>query len=366
MSLLLVEGYRGIATADSDDRFVFSNSSSKDATIATASPRWASGGYVASGLQAGEMLRLYSLTWPLYIECGMKRVAGHVSRAPILGLYGWQGPNYGVDSAASFGYLSIFPNGAIALHKKTGANTNTVVAISTKHLKCDVWVFLQVKWNIDSRANLAHGQVEVYVDDQLWITYDDDLVHNTLQGDYLYDPLDYTFLQLLGANDVASTSTGNPLFTDIVVCDSSGTAHIGFQGHVEVETVRPDGAGNYSNFTPSAGSNYQNVDETTPDGDTTYNHSSTTDHRDSYTMSALARAAGTVKAVMFNMVAKTPEAGIHNANFFIREAGADMDDSDLPIAQDYKHRRTGNFVEGISGPWTITLVNALELGVRRR
>jgi len=44
-----------------------------------------------------------------------------------------------------------------------------------------------------------------------------------------------------------------------------------------------DAAGTNSDWTPSAGSNHENVDEVGPDGDTTYNSSGTTTDKDSLT-----------------------------------------------------------------------------------
>ena len=87
---------------------------------------------------------------------------------------------------------------------------------------------------------------------------------------------------------------------DLYVCDSSGATCNDFLGPVRVLQLLPNAAGDDTDFTPSTGSNYQNVDESpTPDGDTTYNASATSGHRDLYNLSALTAqmAAGTVYGV---------------------------------------------------------------------
>jgi len=63
-----------------------------------------------------------------------------------------------------------------------------------------------------------------------------------------------------------------------------------FRGPMEIWYQEADSAGTESGFTPSAGSNHQNVDEIGPDGDTTYN-SSTTLQTDSLTTSKALDAA---------------------------------------------------------------------------
>jgi hypothetical protein len=59
-------------------------------------------------------------------------------------------------------------------------------------------------------------------------------------------------------------------------------------GDTGVYYLQTDAAGTDADFTPSAGSNYQNVDEVGPDEDTTYNESDgTAGHRDSFNCEAI-------------------------------------------------------------------------------
>lgn len=88
-------------------------------------------------------------------------------------------------------------------------------------------------------------------------------------------------------------------FSDIVIWDDSGTdfAPTSLDPH-NIRTVSPDGAGASTQFTPSAGSNFQCVDDTgAEDGDSTRVVSATNTHLDLYTYAAIPSEFLEVKAV---------------------------------------------------------------------
>lgn len=91
-------------------------------------------------------------------------------------------------------------------------------------------------------------------------------------------------------------------FDNLVVWDDTGTVNNDWLGEVRVETLRPTGVGANSDFTPSAGANWQNVDETTEDGDTTYNSSTTLGHKDRFTCTPLSSTALNVFAVQSSTI----------------------------------------------------------------
>lgn len=98
-----------------------------------------------------------------------------------------------------------------------------------------------------------------------------------------------TYTQLRISTSVAANVSQFIWLDDIVVWDDSGSDFTGALPNRihRIDTLRPDGAGAAADFTPSAGSNFQNVDEAELDGDTTYNESATTGHIDSLTYDAL-------------------------------------------------------------------------------
>jgi hypothetical protein len=93
-------------------------------------------------------------------------------------------------------------------------------------------------------------------------------------------------------------------FDDIYVGDTSGA--FDFLGDVTIETIFPNADNGTPDFTRSAGANnYENVDETNPDADTTYNESNTSAHRDTFDFPAIsALSADTVHAAAVTIMAK--------------------------------------------------------------
>lgn len=74
---------------------------------------------------------------------------------------------------------------------------------------------------------------------------------------------------------------------DVYICDDSGSQCNDFLGDIIIELLRPTSAGNYSQWTPNAGSNYDRVDDTTRDEDTTYNESDTEGEIDTFNVTTL-------------------------------------------------------------------------------
>jgi hypothetical protein len=87
-------------------------------------------------------------------------------------------------------------------------------------------------------------------------------------------------------------------YDDLYFLDGSGSANNDFLGNRKVIALNPDGAGDDSDWTPSAGSNYQNVDDGgLTDDDTTYNETSTDTHQDLYTYDDLPGDAASVDGI---------------------------------------------------------------------
>lgn len=102
------------------------------------------------------------------------------------------------------------------------------------------------------------------------------------------------------------------------LCDNAGSApQNDFLGDCRCDIIRPNGAGNQSDFTPLAGSNYENVDEITPDDDTTYNSSGTVNDQDSYALPSL-DSVGTIYGTKNSICIKKDDAGTKNAKILTR------------------------------------------------
>jgi hypothetical protein len=95
---------------------------------------------------------------------------------------------------------------------------------------------------------------------------------------------------------------------DIYINDVSGGVDDGFWGSTYMFSRTSDGEGDTQDWTPSTGTdNSANVDDSPPDGDSTYNSSSTVNHKDLLTTEALGYT-GTIKGISLEVYARRVEA----------------------------------------------------------
>lgn len=94
---------------------------------------------------------------------------------------------------------------------------------------------------------------------------------------------------------------------DLYVADGNPAGHVGFLGEIAVVTKYPNGAGAHTDWTPSAGSNYQCVDETPQNNDTDYVASGTPNQIDTYKYPTMVDAQ--VLAVAPTLIARKDDAG---------------------------------------------------------
>jgi len=154
-------------------------------------------------------------------------------------------------------------------------------------------------------------------------------------------------------------------FDDLYVCDDSGSYCNTLLGDGRMECLNPSGAGNSTNLTPSAGANYECVDESVSDDDTTYN-SAASAVKDTYAMDNLVTTAGTVHVVQAISTVRKDDAGSVTGNNVIRSGGTDYAQASHALADDYEMRT--NILErdpNGSIAWTVSSVNALENGWER-
>ncbi len=157
----------------------------------------------------------------------------------------------------------------------------------------------------------------------------------------------------------------NLLVSDIYICNAAGSLNNTFLGDVKVETLYPTGAGTTTNFTPSAGSNYQNVDDVTPDGDSTYNTDATAGDKDTFAMGDLATTAGSVLAVQQIVCCRKDDAGSRTLHTVMRSGGTDYEGGDTAVGDSYANvfglRETN---PATSAAFTISDVNGMEAGYK--
>lgn len=153
---------------------------------------------------------------------------------------------------------------------------------------------------------------------------------------------------------------------DIAINDTSGTINNSWIGQGGIYALVPNGAGTLTQLTPSAGSNYECVDDVPPDDDTSYVESDVQDEIDTYAMSASA-GAGTISAVQWLARVKANSAGSTSVARVLRVNGTNYVGSDMGIDVDYVYAKEILEINpDDSAAWESADLDALEAGLKVR
>jgi len=135
-------------------------------------------------------------------------------------------------------------------------------------------------------------------------------------------------------------------------------------GDLEITTKRSDGAGSNTDFTPSAGNNYENVDETYPDDDTTYNYSTSVGDKDSYAMENVS-GNKTIYAVQNSVVARKTDSGTRTIKVLSRLNGTDYLGSEEGLGETYNYfSKLYNLNPDDSAVFEDADINGMEVGLQ--
>ena len=117
-------------------------------------------------------------------------------------------------------------------------------------------------------------------------------------------------------------NTGYSYADDLILWDTAGSDVTDWVGDKAVLWRKATGAGNYAEWTPSAGANWQNIDDLgTRDEDATYNASSTPGQKDSFVIEDI--ATGSVLAVQSVMRIRKDDAGPRSVRPLFRISSTD-------------------------------------------
>lgn len=154
-------------------------------------------------------------------------------------------------------------------------------------------------------------------------------------------------------------------FDDWYVCDDAGVVNNDFLGDVTIRALLPTGAGSNTTWTPSAGVNWQNVDEVPPTEDTDYNSSATVGQIDTYAMADLPAAlAGTIKGVVASLVARKDDAGARSIREKCKSGVTTASGATQVVTTSYfTYREIRELDPNTAAAWTKAAVDAAEFGV---
>lgn len=190
-------------------------------------------------------------------------------------------------------------SGAIRAWRGSEAGTVIGTSVATGIIATGTWYFIEAKVTISDTV----GVIEVRVDGVTVLTLSG---IDTKNSSAAYT----TGVVITGQNGVNTAD-----FNSFYYCDDSGTLNNSFLGVGEALLRLVNGAGSLAQWTPSAGSNYQNVDDSgsTHDSDTTYNETSTAGNEDEFAVADIPVTGGSVAGVKQTTVMRKTDGGVRQA-----------------------------------------------------
>lgn len=160
------------------------------------------------------------------------------------------------------------------------------------------------------------------------------------------------------------TSSTTHLYDDWYICDTTGTSNNDFLGAIKIETLLPNGTGDSSDFTPSTGSNYQNVDEV-PIDTTTYNESlATSGNKDLFQIDNLSAISGSIKGVQVTNYAISTEGQVITVEGLVKSSITEDNAGTFYIGSDVYQPFSAVWETdpALGGSWLVSNINALQIG----
>jgi hypothetical protein len=241
--------------------------------------------------------------------------------------------------------ITLRRNSDLTVSVVRGDFTGTVLATGTRSVPDNQWVLLEGKLVIADSGGVA--QIKV-----------DGLLDIDFTGDTRQQTSDALITNVRLGNPTGSN--GNLFYVDNVVLDDAS-----WIGNTKIQAISPTGAGNSSQWTPSAGSNWDCVEEV-PANDADFVSVNAVDQVDLYAAANLAGTIGAVKSVQVQArCLKEGGPTPQNLKLACRTGGTNYFGGDNPVPTAamsvFKLWETN---PNTSAAWTAQEVNDLEIGVK--
>jgi hypothetical protein len=361
MALLFMDSFDHYATADLMQKWTSQIINSSGAI--TISP--------GNGRRASASLRVVTLGYN----------GTRISLAPGV-ISSGTGPNSGallvlgfalrIDALTSSGYLalvkitdgattqltfSLQADGLIKVNRGSGGGP--LLGVTSSAFPTGVFVSVEIKALIDP----ANGSVEMRLNGQSVLS---------VGGVSTSESAAARWSSLILGNSENNGSTGavNTLdFDDLYVLDGSGTAPWNsFIGDCRVDARFPTGPGLSSDWAPSAGVNWQNVDDAAPNGDTDYNTGAAASLVDTFVVQDAPVPGAAIYGVQHNLAVRKLDAGVCGVAAVVRQGSPIQDyvSVDVPVSTAYTNARVVQQTNpATTAPWTEAAFNASEFGYKK-
>lgn len=239
-------------------------------------------------------------------------------------------------------------DGKIYVYRGNGA---ALLAESTTVCVQNTWYYIEVKVKIDNSA----GEVYLYVNGVL---------EDSDTGIDTQNTANATVDRVTIGYDGGVSALDDSVFDDWYIADTTGSAPTNdVLLCPKVTPLFPDGAGNYTQWTPSTGSNYACVDEYPANNDTDYVSDDTAAQKDSYTFGNIATNV-TIFGVECCIKARKDDATARTVRPITRISSTDYNGDTKTMGENYLHfYHLWAESPATASAWTPTELNGAEFGV---
>jgi len=238
---------------------------------------WNGGYYYGGDLNPGTWVPFFSqvsgttLRWAYWIKIGSGYVFGNTVHRPITEFKDRE------VGATRFLHMRLTGSGAtsrMVAGKYDDASNAATVATGTTQIADDTWKHVECEFVADPTS----GTFKTWIDGVADINFSGDTT-DAASGDVS----SFTGMRFAGSSSNSSNDSVN--FDDLIVWDDSGGAGA-FKGRLpdkhRIRHITPAANGSQNDWTPTSGSNFENVDEAQVDDTATYNYTETVNAIDYY------------------------------------------------------------------------------------
>ncbi len=264
---------------------------------------------------------------------------------------GWTATHMMLAITAS-GNLRWYRYGLPQYTKTLAASVTQVGSTGATNLQLNTWYWLSGKLKIHDTTGIA----DLYINDVLELSNSN------------VDTLNGPEEALVVAVGFASHSgVGSSLFIDgLVVSDDSAGENDYVPVDGRVDCHKPNADGNSSQWSRSTGSlQYATIDDADPDGDTTYNSTSTLNARDTVGVENFLNPGATIFWVQVDLISRKDDIGTCQISPVVRIDGVDYVGDAKSPGQVYSKQRQSYDVMPNSNVWAEDKFNLMQVGYEK-
>lgn len=227
----------------------------------------------------------------------------------------------------------------------TPAGSNTAYIQSTRPLLQNTWHYIEFAFKADDTA----GEVKLSIDGE---------PQTPFVGDTRLPGTDGNLSQIGFGTEQVNNAVGVHWIDDLYVVVDSLT----LLGESRIQLLEPN-INSAVQFTPSAGVNYENVDDASVDGDGSYNFSNSVGDKDLFGFTDITVTPSVIHAVGLVMAARKEDSGTRTIKQLVKSGVVTGAGDDYNLTVEYTwNRAIFNKNPATDAAWTKPEVNAMTAG----